>query len=243
MLFLSVSSLAHADTLLIAVASNFRAPADELVQEFAQRTGHDVRISSASTGKLYAQITNGAPYDVFLAADSEHPRLLEDAGLGVSGTRVSYALGALVLWSRHSDFVNGGCREALDNLGDRHLAIANPDIAPYGAAARQFLIRAGLWTEVNRRLVYGESIAQALHFVATGNAQLGVIARSQVLDARLPAGTCTWPVPAELHDPIEQQAVVLQRAAGNAAAAAFIDYLAGAAAADIVRRFGYGAPE
>jgi molybdate transport system substrate-binding protein len=242
-LFLSMSSPVAADTLLIAVASNFRAPAAELARQFAERTGHDVRISSASTGKLYAQIANGAPYDLLLAADSKHPRLLEDSGLGITGTRFSYAFGALVLWSRHAGFTDGGCREALDNLGDRYLAIANPDTAPYGAAALQFLTGAGLWTDVKQNVVYGENIAQALQFVATDNAQLGLIARSQALDPRLRASTCSWPVPTSLHDPIEQQAIILQRAAGNVAASAFIEYLAGAAAADIVRRFGYGRPE
>lgn len=234
---------ANAEQLTIAVASNFRAPAEEIAAQFMQETGHTVRISSASTGKLYAQIVNGAPFDILLAADSGHPRRLEESGLGVTGTRLTYAIGGLVLWSRDPDNANEDCRAQLDDIGHRRLAIANPETAPYGIAAKEFLQAEGLWQELEPRLVYGENIAQALHFVATGNAELGLIARSQALDERLPAATCTWLVPAELHDPIEQQAIMLERAADTAAAGTFLDYLQGATSRDITARYGYGVPE
>lgn len=234
---------ACADVLTIAVASNFRAAAEEIAERFAEDTGHRPRISSASTGKLYAQISNGAPFDVFLAADRKHPVLLEEAGLGMADTRMTYAIGTLVLWSRDARFTGNDCRAALDDLGELRLAIANPMTAPYGLAARQFLQAEGLLERTEPRLVYGENIGQALQFVATGNAQLGLIATSQALDVRLPAATCSWPVPTERHDALEQQALLLRRAAGNSAAQEFMAYLGGDKARSIVARFGYGTSE
>ena len=235
--------LAHAEVLTIAVASNFRVPAEQIAASFEQQTGHQVRISSASTGKLYAQINSGAPFDVLLAADSKRPRLLEEAGVGIRGTRQTYAIGGLVLWSRDPANAGADCRKSLRELGTRRLAIANPKTAPYGIAAREYLTNAGLWTSVSPRLVYGENIAQALHFVATGNASLGLIAASQLRDSRLPEATCTWRVPAELHAPIEQQAIQVDRPVSQQAAAAFLDFLQGVAAREIVTRYGYGVSE
>lgn len=233
---------ACADVLTIAVASNFRSAAEEIAEQFAEDTGHTTRISSASTGKLYAQISNGAPFDILLAADRKHPLLLENVGLGIADTRMTYAVGALVLWSRDTRFA-GDCRAALDDLGELRLAIANPMTAPYGQAATQFLQAEGLLDRAEPRLVYGENIAQALQFVATGNAQLGLVAKSQALDVRLPAATCSWSVPIDMHDALEQQAVLLRRAANNTAAQEFIAYLGGDKARSIVARFGYGTPE
>jgi len=234
---------AAAEQVTIAVASNFRTPAEALVAQFMLDTAHTVRISSASTGKLFAQISNGAPFDILLAADSEFPRRLEESGLAVSGTRQTYATGSLVLWSQDARLANGDCRAALNNLRRMRLAIANPVIAPYGIAARQFLHAEGLWDAIEPRLVYGENIAQTLHFVVSGNAELGLIARSQALDSRLPEASCAWAVPVELHEPIEQQAVVLQRAADNTAARDFAVYLVGDVGRDIITRFGYGVAE
>lgn len=230
---------AVAEPLTIAVASNFRAPAEEIGELFTGATGHRVRLSVSSTGKLYAQITNGAPFDIFLAADSRRPRLLEQAGLGLAGTRFTYAIGSLVLWSSDPRLRDTDCRQALADPGGGRVAIANPAIAPYGAAAKRFLEAEGLWPAVELRLVYGENIGQTLHFVVSGNATLGLVARSQAIDARLPPATCSWPVPASLHEPVVQQGIVLARAKANAAAGAFVEFLKTAVAVDVIERFGY----
>ena len=230
---------AVAEPLTVAVASNFIRPANELVARFEARTGAELRLVSGSTGKLYAQIANGAPFDVFLAADAERPRRLTEEGLGIEGSRFTFATGALVLWSRDPELTGADCRRVLDELGDRNLAIANPETAPYGQAARAFLEAARLWDRVRQQLVFGESIAQTLHFVASGNASLGLIAASQAVDERLPAASCQWPVPPTMHFPLQQQAVLLSRAADKQAAHGFIDFLRGAEAADIIRGYGY----
>jgi len=228
--------------LRVAAASNFGAALAELAADFESRTGHRLRVSLASTGKLYAQVVNGAPFDVLLAADAERPELLERSGTGVPGTRFTYAVGALVLWSRDPSLAGGDCREALSATAIGHIALANPETAPYGAAARDYLRRAGLWTDVEARLVYGENIAQTLQFVASGNARAGFIAAAQALDPRLPGATCRWEVPAELHEPLEQQALLLQRAEDEPAAAEFLAYLRADAARDIIARHGYLLP-
>ena len=233
-------STAQAERLTIAVASNFRAPAEQIAAAFEQHTGHQVRISSASTGTLYAQIRNGAPFDVLLAADSVRPRLLEESGIGIRGSRQTYAIGGLVLWSRDPSHAGADCRALLDKLGTRRLAIANPRTAPYGMAAQQFLTNTGLWDRVLPQLVYGENIAQALHFVATGNASLGLIATSQARDSRLPDATCAWPVSEEMHDPLEQQAVRIAGSNNPGAATTFLEFLQTPAAREIVAGFGYG---
>jgi molybdate transport system substrate-binding protein len=207
--------------------------------EFAQVAGYELRITTASTGKLYAQIVNGAPFDVLLAADAERPRRLEAAGDGVPGTRFTYAVGALVLWSRQLE----DCRAALQRADAGRVAIANPDTAPYGAAARAYLQRAGLWNSLQRRLVIGENIAQTLQFAASGNAQLGFIARSQLHAPSLPEASCSWPVPEEMYAPIAQQAILLQRGAESDGARAFVDFLRSDAGRAIILRHGYRLPE
>jgi molybdate transport system substrate-binding protein len=237
-LFLPVNAIGG-DVVTVAVASNFATAAAEISAAFQDETGHRLRLSMASTGKLYAQIVNGAPFDVLLAADSERPVRLETLDHGVAGTRFTYAIGELVLWSRRT----GDCRMDLEGQGSGRIAIANPDTAPYGSAAREFLIEAGLWEQVEMRLVIGENIAQALQFVATGNAALGFIARSQLHTPTLPDATCTWPVPPATHAPIEQQAVLLARAISNATAKRFLGFLRSDAARVIIRRHGYRLPE
>jgi molybdate transport system substrate-binding protein len=237
---LLLSLPAHADVVLAAVASNFRATAERLAADFATQTGHELRFSFGSTGKLHAQITHGAPFDVLLAADVNSPRLLEEAGLGVAGSRFTFAIGELVLWSAADGVVD--CRQELENLGSFRLAIANPATAPYGGAAREFLLHAGLWERVAPQLVYGENIAQTLHFAVSGNARYALIARSQAVDPQLPAATCLWAVPDDTHSPLLQQAILLRRAAANAAAQSFLDYLRGADARATIRRSGYGVP-
>ena len=234
---------AAADIATIAVASNFATAMRELGARFEADTKHGVRVSTASTGKLYAQIVNGAPFDVLLAADAERPRRLEVAGSIVPGSRFTYAIGRLVLWSRHPDLSRDRCRAALerDDLG--HVAIANPETAPYGAAARETLIALGIWDRIVPRLVIGENIGQTLQFVATGNASLGFIAAAQLRAEALPEASCTWEVPPDLHRPIEQQAVLLNRAAGNPAAGGFVDFLRSETGRAIVARHGYLLPD
>jgi len=229
-----------AEPLTVAVASNFARPAAAIAERFEEETGQPVRLTTGSTGQLYAQIIHGAPFDVFLAADAERPRLLEASGQGVAGTRFSYAEGSLVLWSRDPELAGHDCRAALETLGNKRLAIANPDTAPYGLAARQFLEAADLWEAVSPRIVYGENIAQTLHFVVSGNASLGLIAGSEAADPRLPAPTCCWDVPQSVHGPIVQQAILLRPSTPGARE--FMDFLRGPVAKAIIRGYGYTVP-
>ena len=232
-----------AESLTLAVASNFARPAEEIVALFESASGHSVRVTTASTGKLYAQIVNGAPFDLLLAADAERPRLLEESGIGVQGTRATYAIGRLYLYSDHATFAGVDCEAALATLGKRRLAIANPLTAPYGKAAREYLQASGLWPAVESRLVYGENISQAFLFVATANAEIGLIANSQLAFATLPDVTCAWLVPEDRHLPIEQQAILLDRAGDNPAASEFLAYLNSAAARAVLSDYLYGLPQ
>lgn len=237
-LFLS-APLFGKDTVTVAVASNFANTAAAVSAAYTATTGIPVRLVPGSTGKLYAQIVNGAPFDVFLAADSERPKLLEQSGLIAPAHRTTYATGSLVLWSRDTRYQGGGCRAALGTGDFDRLALANPDTAPYGAAAREFLLAAELWESVSRQAVFGENISQTLHFVATGNATLGFIARSQTLQPGLPAATCSWVIPQSAHAPLRQQAVLLARARDNDAARHYFAFLASAEAQEIIRQHGY----
>jgi molybdate transport system substrate-binding protein len=221
------------------VASNFASTARDISEQFSRKSGTRVRITTASTGKLYAQIVNGAPFDILLAADTERPLRLETSGAGVRGTRFTYALGALVLWSRQVD----DCRAELQRADGGRIAIANPETAPYGAAARSFLRQSGLWDSLGDRLVVGENISQTLQFAASGNAALGFIARAQLQTPSLPPASCSWPVPETMHARIEQQAILLQRGADGIAAKSFLRFLRGEAGRAIIRRHGYGLPE
>ncbi len=240
---LLIAASADAEPVTIAVASNFVVPMGELVGAFEQSTGQAIQVSSASTGVLYAAIRNGARYAALLAADSERPQRLEQEGSGVPGTRFTYAIGTLVLWSADSSLEGSDCRAVLDELGTRRLAIANPVTAPYGAAARDFLQIAGLWSQVEGNLVYGQNIAQALQFVATRNASLGLVAASQVHSEQLPEATCQWPVPADLHAPIEQQAILLRPAESNDVARAFLEFVRGPEGRAIIQSQGYEVPD
>jgi molybdate transport system substrate-binding protein len=240
LLLCCLSLAAEADTVTAAVASNFRATAELVAAEFTAKTGHEVRISSASTGKLHAQIAHGAPFDLLLAADAESPRLLEEAGVAVAGSRFNYAIGIVVLWSAAAGAED--CRSGLETRGKFHLAIANPATAPYGRAAEEFLRGAGLWESLLSQLVYGENVAQTMHFAVSGNARYALVAKSQTLDPALPAATCLWQVPAESHAPLVQQAILLQRAADKEAAKSFLQFLQSDWARDTIRRSGYGVP-
>jgi len=230
---------ASAEQLTVAVASNFLQPARALGEKFEASWGQPVRVTTASTGKLYAQIVHGAPFDVLFAADKDRPLLLEESGLGVKGTRFTYAVGRLVLWSGDSAMSGANCGDALASLGKRRLAIANPLTAPYGEAAKEYLEVAGLWRAVQPQLVYGENIAQTLHFVVSGGANFGLIARSQAIDKRLPAATCSRLIPQEMHAPLEQQAILLRRAENNKIAAEFLAFVAGPVGRQTIEEHGY----
>lgn len=231
------------DGLIIAVASNFQRTAAALAAEFSDTALVSVRISSGSTGKLYAQIVNGAPFDIFLAADSARPKRLEDDGIAVHGSRITYAVGSLFLWSADSALSDGDCLQTLQSGSYRRLAIANPATAPYGRAAKEFLQAANVYDEVSSSLVYGENISQALQFVASGNATLGLVAASQIVGG-IPVETrCSWKVPGDMHSEITQQAVILKASNSLAAAQAFMAFLQEPGAAEIIEAHGYGVPE
>ena len=234
-LALALAGPARADTALIAAAANFAEPLKRLAAAFAAESGHRIEISTGSTGALAAQIRNGAPFTLFLAADEERPALLEAEGLTVPGTRFTYATGRLVLWGPDSRWLIADPATALVDPQLRYLAIANPELAPYGRAAKQALTALGLWERVQPKLVRGEDIAQTFQFVASGNAELGFVALSQVLDR---SGS-RWDVPRDLYAPIRQQAVLLQRGKNNAAAKAFLDFLRSEAGKAIIRDAGY----
>ena len=232
------SSQAPAEQVQVAVAANFTAPLQAIAAEFEKDSGHSVVASFGATGQLYAQIQHGAPFEVLLSADESTPAKLDSEGLGVSGSRFTYAVGSLVLWSATPGYLDGS-DAALKANQYRHLAIADPKTAPYGLAATQVLAKLGLTEAVQGKLVTGQSIAKALHFIATGNAELGFVALSQVYqDGQLSSGSA-WIVPAELHTPIKQDALILKKGEHNPAAAAFMDYMKGEKAAAIIKSYGY----
>ena len=237
-LLLLVTLPASAAEVRVAVASNFVAPMRKIAAGFERATGHKVLLASGATGKFYAQIRNGAPFDVLLAADATTPARLIEEGRAVAASRCTYAIGKLVLWSPRPGYVDGQ-GEVLVKGDFRHLAVASPKTAPYGAAALDVLERLGFADRLRTKLVTGENIAQTYQFVASGNAELGFVALSQVMaDGKL-AGGSTWIVPPELYREIRQDAVVLAGARDEAAARALLDYLRGDAAAAILRAHGY----
>jgi molybdate transport system substrate-binding protein len=228
----------RAAEIRVAVASNFTDAARQIARKFEAKSGHRVVLIFGSTGKHYNQIVNGAPFDAFLAADVRRPELLETAGIAVPGSRFTYALGRIILWSPRPDFIDPEGK-VLESGDFRHLALANPKLAPYGRAAREVLEARGLWTRFEARSVRGENIGQTYQFVRSGNAELGFVAYSQVLRPGAPPEGSWWKVPQELYTPIEQQAVLLTH---DAAARAFIDFLGSEAAREIIRVHGYGFP-
>lgn len=230
-----VSRQAVADEITIAVATNFTAAMRDLVQRFELETKHHVLVSSGSTGNYYAQIKNGAPFEAFFAADAERPRLLEQEGVAVPGSRFRYAVGRLVLWSPEPNYVDDQGR-VLENAGFRRLSIANPDLAPYGAAAREALTARGLWERLMPRLAMGQDIGQAYAFVRTRNAELGFVALAQLRQPGKQIEGSYWIVPESLHRPIEQEAVLLREVP---AARMFLEFVKGAEAREIIRSYGY----
>ena len=234
---LLISLTGSADTVNVAVASNFSETLRQLEPLFRASTGHQLRISPASTGKLYAQIRHGAPYDLFLAADSARPKRLVGDGLALADSRRTYAVGRLVLWSPSIEFSGTGAQLLADERY-RYLAIANPAIAPYGAAAEQTLRALQLWKQLQPRLARGENIGQAFQFVVSGAAELGLVSSAQVRTLGQNGGFL-WLVPTHFHAPIRQQAVLLQASSDKVAAREFMQFLLGPEAASIIRRNGY----
>lgn len=238
LLLFALPVAAHAAEVLVAVAANFTAPMQAIAAEFTRDTGHQARLAFGSSGKFYAQIRHGAPFQVFLCADDEKPAKLEQAGMAVPGSRFTYAVGTLVLWSAKSGYVDA--RGEVLKRGQFHkLALANPKLAPYGVAASEVLDGLGLKSALEPKFVQGENIAQAWQFVGTGNAELGFVALSQVMqDGKVATGSA-WIVPASLHTPIRQDAVILAGGKGNAAAEALVKYLKSEKAKAIIRSYGY----
>lgn len=232
-----LSASARGEVATVAVAANFLVPMQSIAAAFEERTGHEIVLVPGSTGQIYAQILNGAPFDVFLAADSDRPARLGADGLGDDASRFSYARGRLVLWSADAGALEGRGIEMLAEGDFRHIAIASPELAPYGAAAQQVLERLDLWETFRPRIAIGQSIGQAFAMAATGNAELGLVALSQALSWDGPASFVA--VPPQLHEPIEQDAILLDRGADNAAAVAFMAFLQSDETRRIIRDAGY----
>jgi molybdate transport system substrate-binding protein len=235
---LAAATLARAEQVNVAVAANFTAPMNVIAAEFAKDTGHEARLAFGSSGKFYAQIRNGAPFQVFLSADDAKPARLEQEGMTVAGSRFTYAVGTLVLWSAQPGLVDDKA-EVLKRGAYNKLAVASPKLAPYGAAAMEVLDGMGLKAAVEPKLVQGENIAQTYQFVLSGNAELGFIALSQVMKNGEISSGSAWVVPSNLHQPIRQDAVILSSGQGNAAASALMNYLQGDKAKAIIRSYGY----
>lgn len=228
----------HAETIRVAVASNFSHAMQAISDQFEQQTGHNVDLIFGSTGKIYAQILNGAPFDAFLAADTERPEQLEREKRIQPDSRFSYALGQLVLWSPDKTLIDSEGNILLDG-GFRHLAIANPKLAPYGKAAQQTLEARGVWQQWQDKIVRGENISQTFQYIISGNAELGLIARSQLQALDTTSQGSHWLVPPTLYQPIEQQAVQLS---DKPAATALMAFIKSDAAWQLIEKFGYSRP-
>jgi molybdate transport system substrate-binding protein len=232
------ASLAHADEVSVAVAANFTGPMEKIAPAFEKATGHKASVAYGTVGKFYAQIKNGAPFDVLISADDETPIRLEKDGLALVPSRFTYAIGKLVLWSAKPGLVDDK-GEVLKRGDFKHLAIANPKVAVYGAAAMEAMKKLGVDNTLEPKLVLGESITQAYQFTASGNAELGFVALSQIYKDGQYASGSYWLVPPALYPQIRQDAVLLTRGKDNAAAAALLNYLKSDAAKQVIRAHGY----
>lgn len=229
---------AWADEVQVAVAANFTAPIQAIAKDFEKDTGHKLVAAYGATGQFYAQIKNGAPFEVFLAADDSTPAKLESEGDSVKGSRFTYAIGTLALWSAKEGYVDDK-GDVLKHNAFKHLSIANPKAAPYGLAATQVLDKLKLTEATKAKIVEGQNITQAYQFVSTGNAELGFVALSQIYkDGKVSQGSA-WIVPASLHEPIKQDALILNKGKDNPAAKALVDYLKGPKAAALIKSYGY----
>ena len=225
-------------TVLVAVAANFSKPMTEIVSQFEKATGHSVKLSFGSSGKFVSQLENGGPFEVLVSADEKGPEKLEQAGLTVPNTRFVYALGKLVLWSSKPNFVDDKGK-ILMTSNFKHLALADPKVAPYGAAAIDVLKKMKLLEKLQPLFVQGENIAQTYQFISTANAELGFLALSQVIENGKIVGGSSWIIPDNLHAPIRQGAVLMKIGAENPAAHALIDYLKSIPALAIIKKYGY----
>jgi molybdate transport system substrate-binding protein len=234
---LLLATSARADEIPVAVAANFTAPFNKIAAEFEKETGHKVIASFGSTGKFYAQIRNGAPFEILLAADDETPAKLVKDNAAVAGSPFSYAIGKLVLWSAKPAVVDAR-GEVLRRGGFDHIALADPRLAPYGAAAVEAMKKLGVYDSLAPKVVTGETIAQAYQFVSSGNSLLGFVALSQVLKDGQIAGSA-WIVPADLYTPIRQDAVLLNAGKDKAGPVALLKYLQGAKAQAVIKSYGY----
>ena len=229
-----LASAAHADSVNVAVAANFTDAANEIATAFAEATDHEAVLSFGATGQFYTQITQGAPFEVFLAADDERPSQAVTEGYGVEGSVFTYAIGQLVLYSIEDDKVTSA--ETLEAGDFRQIAIANPETAPYGKAAIETMESLGVYEALQPKIVQGQNIGQTYQFVETGNAEVGFVALGQV--SQSDAGS-RWLVPQEHYEPIRQDAVLLKTGEENPAAAAFLEFLKGDAASAIIEKYGY----
>lgn len=238
--FLLISPTLLADEALIAVAANFTRAADQLESAFERTSQHQVTIVTGSTGSLYAQILHGAPYDVLLAADQERPALLLESADAEDGSLLTYAIGSLVVWSANPALLRSDLQATLAQPDLTTLAIANPALAPYGIATRETLQSLGVWNAVREKIVMGENVGQTLALIATGNAELGIVSLSQVLNGDTLPSQKYLPVPENLHGGIRQDAVLLRHGRDNVAAREFLAFLASANGKAVIRSSGYG---
>ncbi len=235
------AGLGHAEEVKVAVASNFAVPMKAIVTAFERESGHRVTLSFGSSGKFYAQISNGAPFSVFFSADQSKPTALEARGLTIAGSRFTYAVGQLALWSTTLSYMKEGVG-VLERAAFRKIALANPKLAPYGTAAEEVLINLGLKEKTQSKWVRGENIAQTYQFVSTGNADLGFVALSQMIERAPKDESSYWPVPNELHSPILQDVVLLQKGKNNKAALALLNFVRSETAINIIKSYGYKIP-
>ena len=238
--FAAFTPQANADEVSVAVAANFTAPMQKLAVDFEKDTGHKVAASFGATGMFYAQIKNGAPFEILLSADDETPTKLVKESAAMADSQFTYAIGKLVLWSTNATLVDAA-GDVLKKGNFAHISVANPKLAPYGAAAVETMKKLGVHEALQAKFVQGENISQAYQVVATTNAELGFVALSQVIKGGKIEGSA-WIVPADLYQPIRQDAIVLNNGKGKPAAEAFMKYLKGEKAKEIIKSFGYSLP-
>lgn len=227
-----------AATIDVAVASNFSAPIHIIASQFQKETGHVLRVSIGSTGSLYAQIKNGAPFDIFLAADTQTPAKIGKEGLGIASSQFTYARGRLVLWSAQTHVVDSQ-GDVLKKMAFNKIVMANPQLAPYGLAAQEVLQQLGLQESLKTKIVMGDNISQAYQFIATQNASLGFVALSQVMEQGLIQKGSVWLIPTQLHTPLKQDAILLRKAEKNKTAISFLQYLKKSSTQQLIRSYGY----